>query len=112
LLSSVDTASLAYRIIDHQTLEITTADAARLPEKMVMEVHHFQQLEGETPEDVVWLLRSAIAPESWAVEDLPETRYGGNIVIDVPSGLLLIRQSQPVHRQIRLYLSESGLLEP
>ena len=112
LLASVDSAALAYRIIDHQTLEITTTEVARLPEKMVLEVHPYQLLAGETPEEIVRLLRLAIAPESWATAESPETRYGGNIVIDTPSSCLLIRQSQPVQRQIRLYLSESGLLEP
>ena len=112
LLASVGSAALAYRIIDHQTLEITTAESARRPEKMVMEVHPYQLLSDETPEEVVRLLRLAIAPESWVVAELPETRYGGNIVIDVPSNCLLVRQSQPVQRQIRLYLSEPKLLEP
>jgi hypothetical protein len=112
LLSSVDTAALAYRIIDHQTLEITTAEAVRQPKKMVMEVHPYELRANETPEDVVRLLRSAISPESWEVTGLPETKYGGNIVVDESSKCLLIRQSQPVQRQIRLYLSEPEPLAP
>ena len=112
LLASADSAPLAYRIIDHQTLEITTAEAVQQPKKMVMEVHPYQLVSGESPEEIVRLLRLAIAPESWVMAELPETKLGGNIVIDVPSNCLLIRQSQPVQRQIRLYLSESALLEP
>ena len=116
-LASAGSASLAYRIIDDQTLEITTAEAAQQPEKMVMEVHPYPLLDGTTPEEIVRLLRLAIAPESWCPEtgttaERPEMRLGGNIVIDVPSNCLLIRQSQPVQRQIRLYLSESTPLEP
>gem|GEM_PF-1613856 len=107
LLASVDSARLAYRIIDENTLEITTDDTARSPQKMSMEVHQYQLLEGETPDDIVMLLRSAVAPESWQ----SEMSYGGDIVVDVPSGCLLIRQSQPVHRQIRLYMAGTGLLD-
>ena len=98
LLDSVDSVALAYRIVDHQTLEITTAESVRLPEKMAVEVHRYYLQEEETPADVVRLLRLAIAPGYWAA--------GGDIVIDEPSNCLLIRQSQPAHRQIRLYLSE------
>ena len=108
LLASVDSVALTYRIIDEQTLEITTAESARQPEKMAVEIHPYRLQEGETAEDIIRLLRSAVAPETWATE-LPESKYGGNIVIDEPSGCLLIRQSQPVQRQIRLYLSESVL---
>jgi len=112
LLFSADTAALAYRIIDHQTLEITTAESVRQPEKMVVEIHPYQIQEGDTPEDIARSLRLAIAPESWATEELPETKYGGSIVIDEPSGCLLVRQSQPLQRQIRLYLSEPEPLAP
>ena len=112
LLASVDSVALAYRIIDHETLEITTAESVRQPEKMAVEVHQYQLREGETPEEFARLLHSAVAPESWRAAELPETKYAGNIVVDTPSNCLLIRQSQPVQRQIRLYLSESELLTP
>jgi hypothetical protein len=112
LLASVDSVAFAYRIVDHQTLEITTAEAVRQPEKMTVEIHPYQLREDETPEDIVRLLRSAVAPESWAAAESPETEYGGNIVIDEPSKCLLIRQSQPVQRQIRLSLSEPEVLAP
>ena len=108
LLASVDSVSLAYRIIDHQTLEITTAESARQPEKMVVEVHRYQLREDETPEGIVRLLRSTVAPESWERTEIPDTKYGGNIVIDEPSHCLFIRQNQPVQRKIRLYLSDSA----
>ena len=108
-LDQEDSVALTYRIIDHQTLEITTSESARHPDKMVVEVHRYQLQEDETPEDIVLSLRSAVEPESWFVSELPETRYGGNIVIDTSSSCLLVRQSQPAQRQIRLYLS---VLEP
>jgi len=112
LLASVDTAALAYRIIDSQTLEITTTESAGRPEKMVMEVHRYQLGDDETPEEIVRSLRSAVIPESWAVSELPETKYGGSMVIDAPSGCLFVRQSQPAQRQIRLYLSTPEQLVP
>jgi len=102
LLASVDSVALAYRIVDHQTLEITTAESVRQPGKMVVEIHPYQLQEDETAEDIAQWLRSTVAPETWATE-LPESKYGGNIVIDEPSSCLLVRQSQPVQRQIRLY---------
>ena len=118
LLASVDSSALVYRIIDNETLEITTAESARQPEKMVMEVHRYHLSEDNgTPEEVASLLRLAIAPETWSAAELsetplPEMQFGGAIVIDVPSQCLFVRQSQPVHRQIRLYLAESAPLAP
>ena len=110
LLASSDSSSLAYRIIDHQTLEITTLESARQPDKMTMEVHAFQQLEDSVPKDeMIRLLRLSVAPETWMSS---ESAYGGEVVLDMPSHCMLIRQSQPVHRQIRLYLSETELLAP
>ena len=110
-LASVDLAALAYRIVDHHTLEITTMESARQPDKMVMEVHRFELQEDETPEDIVRSLRSAVFPDSWVVPEFSETHHGGYIVIDHPSNCLLVRQSQPAQRQIRLFLSASELLE-
>ena len=101
-LASVDMVALTYRILDHQTLEITTHESAWQPEKMVMEVHRYELQEDETPEDIVRTLRSAVSPETW---------HEGNIVVDVPSGCLFVRQSQPVQRQIRLFLSAPELVE-
>ena len=93
-LASVDLVALTYRIIDHQTLEITTKESAWQPEKMVMEVHRYELREGETPEDIAHSLRSALSSETWSDED---------IVIDAPSSCLFVRQSQPVQRQIRIF---------
>ena len=102
-LASVDSAMLDYRIIDHQTLEITTSESVRQPEKMVMEVHRYHLGEDETPEDIVRSLQLAVELESWE----PTMRFGGDVMVDRPSSCLFVRQSQPAQRQIRLYLSES-----
>ena len=108
-LASVDVVALVYRIIDHQTLEITTMESVRQPAKMVMEVHRYELQADETPEDIVRSLRSAVFPDSWVVPEHSETRFGGDIVIDHPSNCLFVRQNQPAQRQIRLFLSA---LEP
>jgi DNA-directed RNA polymerase subunit RPC12/RpoP len=108
-LASVDAAVLTYRIIDHQTLELTTWESVRQPAKMVVQVHHCNFRADETPEEVVRSLRTAIAPDSWVVPDVPETRFGGDIVIDHNTHCLLVRQSQPVHQQIQLFLSTPEL---
>ncbi|MDR3199643.1 MAG: hypothetical protein LBU34_17390 [Planctomycetaceae bacterium] len=104
LLASVDGAPLTYRIVDYDTLEITTTDSARQPEKMSIEVHRFVTATGETQEELVRTIRSALEPDSWRLPDDPETVGRGDIIIDRVSGCLLIRQSQPVQRQIRLWL--------
>ncbi|MDR0521295.1 MAG: hypothetical protein LBH00_05525 [Planctomycetaceae bacterium] len=103
-LHSVEAASLTYRIIDAKTLEITSAEYARQKDRMTAEIHLCRLQEGKTLEDIALSLRSAVEPESWVRADAPETIGGGEIVTDTPSGCLLIRQSQPAQRQIRLYL--------
>jgi hypothetical protein len=104
LLAAVDVASLTYRIVGHDTLEITTTNSARQPEKMSIEVHRFTTATDETPEELVRTIRSALEPDSWRLPDNPETVGCGDIIIDHPSGCLLIRQNQPIQQQIRLWL--------
>ena len=111
LLSSVDVAMLTYRIVDYDVLEITTSYAARQPDKMSIEVHRYETQEkpltaGETPESLVRTIRSALEPTSWYKPDDPETVGLGDIIIDRPSGCLLVRQSQPMQRQLRLWLGK------
>jgi hypothetical protein len=106
LLTSVDAASLTYRIIDYDAIEITTQDAARQPDKMSIEVHRFVTETDETPEELVRTIRSALEPDSWRIPENQETVGRGDIVIDHPSGCLFIRQSQPIQRQIRLWLGK------
>ena len=109
--ASVDWVDLTYRIVDHHTLEVTTTESARQPDKMVMEIHRYELRGDEMPEDIVRSLRSAVAPESWVVPAQSEPQYGGDIVIDRPANCLLVRQSQPVQRQIRLFLDVSEQFE-
>ncbi|MDR2757036.1 MAG: hypothetical protein LBC20_15175, partial [Planctomycetaceae bacterium] len=82
LLMSVDVASLTYRIVDYNTLEITTTDAARQPEKMSIEVHRFTTTTDETPEELIRTICSALEPDSWRLPNDPETVGRGDIVID------------------------------
>ena len=117
-LDSVDLAALTYRIVDYHTLEITTLESAKQPDKMVMEVHRYELFADETPEDIVRALRSMIVPDSWVVPEFLDTQFGSDVVIDRVSGCLFVRQSQPAQRQIRLFLSAlepvepEGLMEP
>ncbi|MDR2117432.1 MAG: hypothetical protein LBP87_13735 [Planctomycetaceae bacterium] len=104
LLASVDVAALTYRIVDYDVLEITTTDSARQSEKMSIEVHRFVTATDETPEELARTIRSALEPDSWRLPDDSETIGLGDIIIDHPSGCLFIRQSQPIQRQIRLWL--------
>ncbi len=109
LLDSVDTVPLTYRIIDAKTLEITTYDAARTQDAMSIEVHFYETPDhplqpGETPEELVQTLKLAVEPDSWYSPNRPDSLGFGDIVIDRPSGCLLVRQSQPVQRSIRLWL--------
>jgi hypothetical protein len=111
LLASVDVASLTYRIVGHDTLEITTTDTTRQPEKMSIEIHRFTTATDETPEELVRIIRSALEPDSWRLPNDPETVGHGDIVIDYPAACLLIRQSQPVQHQIRLWLGNKQTQE-
>jgi hypothetical protein len=104
LLASVDGVTLTYRIIDVDVLEMTTRDVAARPEKMSIEVHRFT--ENETPEELVRTIQTALERGSWYDADNSETFGLGNIVIDEPSGCLIVRQSQHVQRLLRQWLAE------
>lgn len=116
LLASVESVALAYRIVESGTIEITTKDTARKPEKMSIEVHRciqeseeIKEPELESPnfaDDLQKSLRSAFEPDSWYDETNPETIGLGGIFIDKTSGCVFVRQSQPVQRQIRLWLGK------
>lgn len=109
LLGSVDAALLCYRIIDVDLLEITTRDVARQPDKMSIEIHRYETPEAllpddRSPEELVRTIRTVLEPGSWCMPDRPETVGRGDIVVDLPSGCLIVRQSQPIQRQLRLWL--------
>ncbi len=111
LLASVDTASLTYRIVGADALEVTTRDVAGQPNKMSIEVHRFETSEqplpdGETPEELVRTIRTALERGSWNDAGNSETLGLGDIVIDKPSGCLIVRQGQQVQRLLRLWLGK------
>ncbi len=88
---------LTYRIVEANAIEITTPRVAR--EKMTIEAQQYAPLPtGKTPESCAETIRQAFGGDaSWN----PET--GGVIVIDPVSGYMLVRQSQPLQRDIRLW---------
>ncbi|MGL4593306.1 MAG: hypothetical protein ACRCUY_01100 [Thermoguttaceae bacterium] len=110
LLNSVDSVLLSYRIIGESVLEITTQEAINKPEKMSVEVHRYVQknspLADETPEELCEIIRSALAPNSWYDSQHPETIGLGDIVIDRLAGCLIVRQSQPIQRQLRRWFGK------
>lgn len=116
LFASVDIALLDYRIVGSDFLEVSTQDVLRRADKMTVEIHRYETPEAlleeaETPENLVRLIRASLEPESWNDEDdrsaTPENRLSkGWIFIDRPSGCLFVRQSQPIQRQLRLWLGK------
>jgi hypothetical protein len=107
LLASAESASLTFRVVDSSTIEITTKETAQEPEKMTVEVH---QLPGKEPTatlpDFTKTVQSAFAPNRWYRADDTQTRRFGTVVIDELSHCFLVRQSQPVQRQIRLWVGK------
>jgi hypothetical protein len=107
LLHSVEQTELTYRIVDWNTIEIITRDAALLPEYGTLESHFYgaklrRQTE-VTPEEMIAMLKNTVEPESWA-----ETTFGGGaVVVDQLSETFFMRQSQPVHRIVHVWLSNS-----
>jgi len=108
LLASVEGVTLTYRIVDVDVLEITTRDVAGRPEKMSIEVHRYDAVK-ETPEELVQTLRAAIERNTWNDPDDPETLGLGDIVIDEPSGCLIVRQSQNVQRLLRRWFDQKAV---
>jgi len=104
LLHSVDQVELTYRIVDGNTVEITTRDAALLPEYESLESHHYgvalREQADLTAEEMMAMLKSTIEPESWA-----ETTLGsGAVFLDHASETFFMRQSQPVQRIVHEWL--------
>ncbi len=111
LLASVDTAALAYRIVGANILEITTREVSRQPDKMRVYVHVYKKRDppnpnAEPPDEIVKTIRASLEPASWFLPTDPETLGLGDIVIDQPSGCLIVRQSQPVQRLLRRWFAQ------
>jgi len=84
----LESLGLTYRIVEANAVEITTPQVAE--QKMTIEPHLFTPLaDGQTPESCAEALQQKFA--------------GGTIVIDQISGYMLVRQSQPLQRDIRLW---------
>ena len=100
LCGMLEPPGLTYRIVEANAVEITTPRVAR--EKMTIEAHRFAPLtDGKTPESCAETMRQAFGGEtSWNLE------IGGVIVIDPVSGYMLVRQSQPLQRDIRLWFGQ------
>jgi len=105
LLHSVDQVELTYRIVDWNTVEIITRDAALLPEYESLESHHYgvtlRRQAALTAEEMITMFKNTIEPNSWA-----EMTFGGGVVLlDHVSETFFIRQSQPVQRIMYEWLS-------
>jgi len=110
LLASVDGVTLTYRIVNVDVLEITTRDVAGRSEKMSVEVHRYETPEhpledNATPEELVRTIRTALEHNSWYDPGNSETLGLGDIVIDQPSGCLIVRQSQGIQRLLRRWFA-------
>jgi hypothetical protein len=121
LLASVDGVPLTYRIVGGNIIELTTTHTAKQPNKMSTEIHRYKKTENqaaeknvtnnidgkETAEQIVESIIAVIEPASWKnidVAKIPNNK--GEIIIDRPSSCLIIRQSQPIQRQIRTWLKQ------
>lgn len=107
LFHSLEQVELGYRIIDSNTIEITTADELIRPESLTVESFSYAEKLRESPEmgnvDVlVQLLKETVEPDSWSTAD--NDSGWGTIQVDPNSQTLIIRQSQPLQRQIRAWL--------
>jgi hypothetical protein len=92
--------NLTYRIIEANAVEITTPQAAQ--KNMTIEMQHYAPLAPEkTPESCAATMKQAFGGEEhW------NAKIGGVIVIDKVSGYMMVRQSQPLQRAIRLWLGK------
>ena len=108
LLHSVDQVELTYRIVDWNTVEIITREAALLPEYGSLESHHYgaalrrqsELSENNGAEEMIAMLKNTIETDSWA----EMTPGGGAVLVDHASETFFIRQSQPVQRIVYEWL--------
>lgn len=105
-LADVD---LCYRIIDEKTIEVTTLEEAANSANMHFEVHLLskqgKEIDPIEAEGIIASIRGAIAPESWRIPGNARTLGLGDLAYDPESGCLIVRQSQPVQRMIRKWIS-------
>lgn len=98
---------LSYRILDEQTLEITTAREAR--ETLVVEFYPVRPLltRERTGEQLADELRGRFAPKSW-----DEMGGAATVAFDAPGACLIVAQSQPVQIEIERWLSSGAATKP
>lgn len=126
LLTSLETVPLAFRIISKNLVEVSTADDLRSRRKMSVESHfppkylqcttnadldaakpHANRPDGEsgarpeTLEEFLRLLKTTFDLKSPGEPAAPDD---GAVYFDQPTATLFIRQSQPIQRQIRLWI--------
>jgi hypothetical protein len=96
LRGMLEPLGLTYRIVESNAVEITTPRIAE--QKMTIELHRYAPLADEqTPESCAEALRQTFRENT---NGSPET---GVIVLDPTSGYMIVRQSQPLQRDIRLW---------
>ena len=106
LREMLEPLGLTYRIVEANAVEITSPIAAR--SKMTIEAQHYAPLltAEKTPESIAETMRQVFGGNArWGGET------GGAIVIDAVSGYMLVRQSQPLQRDIRLWFGHQHLPE-
>ncbi|MDR1492369.1 MAG: hypothetical protein LBT05_06585 [Planctomycetaceae bacterium] len=92
--------NLTYRIVESNAVEITTPQAAQ--KNMTIEMQRYAPLTPEkTPKSCVATMKQAFGGEEhW------NAKTGGVVVIDETSGYMMVRQTQPQQRAIRLWLGK------
>ena len=92
---------LTYRIIDANTLEITTVREAR--DELEIEFYPLKKLlaAGGSADELVERIRKEVAPVSW-----DDTGGAAAMAFDGPSSCLIVSQSQPVQRELEAWLAK------
>jgi len=86
-------------IVQDEVLKITTSSWVQThPETRTYDVHNLIEA-GHTPEDLMASITKCIAPGSWTGKD-------AHAAISHTGGILVVRQSQPVHGEIGRLLEE------
>ena len=96
LLGATDQLPMTYRIINEHLIEVTTPEDARSAEKMSVELHRLVLMGDETAEMFVHQTRTMFAQES----------QENGAVLMTEAGFLLMRQSQPLQRELRRIIAD------
>jgi hypothetical protein len=101
LMSVLDPLGLAYRIVNADTVEITTRKAAAA--RLELEVYPVASVLAKpmTPEALMDQVKAQVAGATWNDAGGP-----GVMLFDKASGCLLVLQSQPVQVKVQLLLGK------